>query len=91
MEQKDVIIFPYQIKDSCKGKLLNTLASVSQLLLIIVIELAGKYHSTFMYLKEWYFFFFFIWLEDGNQQTSALLMLIGGSKTRDQMLLTLYK
>lgn len=59
MEQKDVIIFPYQIKDSCKGKLLNTLASVSQLLLIIVIELAGKYHSTFMYLKEWYFFFFF--------------------------------
>lgn len=91
MEQKDVIIFPYQIKDSCKGKLLNTLASVSQLLLIIVIELAGKYHSTFMYLKEWYFFFFFIWLEDGNQQTSALLMLIGGSKTRDQMLLALYK
>lgn len=90
MEQKDVIIFPYQIKNSCKGKLLNTLASVSQLLLIIVIELAGKYHSTFMYLKEWYFFFF-IWLEDGNHRTSALLMIIGGSKTRDQMLLTLYK
>lgn len=57
MERKDVIIFPHQIKDSCQSKHLNTMASVSQVLLIIVIELAGKYHSTFMFLKEWYFFF----------------------------------
>ena len=57
MERKDVIVFPHQIKDSCQSKHLNTLASVSQVLLIIVIELAGKYHSTFMFLKEWYFFF----------------------------------
>lgn len=55
---KNTIIFPHQIKDSYKGKLLNTLAIVSQLLLIIVIELAGKYHSTFMYFKRVVLFFF---------------------------------
>lgn len=42
MEQKDVIIFPHQIKGSCQGEHLNTLATVSQVLLIIVIDLAGN-------------------------------------------------